>query len=64
MDFKIGDIVHPKNIIPVSNKKNMFDDEEGTVIDIVPYDEHYLVTVRRNRDGETFKAIDFLWEHA
>ena len=64
MTFKIGDIVRPKDMISVSNKQHMFEDEEGTVIDIVPHGEHYFITVKKNSNGDIFKGIDYLWEHA
>ena len=63
MTFKIGDIVRPTDMIPVSNKQNMFEDEEGTIVAITPHGNSFLITVKRNGDGAIFKAIDYLWEH-
>lgn len=64
MDFKVGDSVRPLDIIPVSNKQMMFEHEDGKVIDIIPrIDGHYLLVVKRNRDGAIFKANEYCWEH-
>lgn len=64
MDFKVGDSVRPLDIIPVSNKQMMFENEDGKVIDIIAREDgHYLLIVKRNRDGAIFKANDHLWTH-
>lgn len=64
MNFKLGDKVHPLRIIPVSNKQMMFKDENGIVINIIARENgHYLLVVKRNRDGKTFKANEYCWEH-
>lgn len=63
--MKIGDRVRPKDIIPVSNKKNMFNDETGVITDIFCDNYgHTVITVQRDRDNEVFQAFDFNWENA
>lgn len=65
MTFKIGDSVHPKSVIPVSNKKNMWDDETGTIIGISAWnDGHVVLTVKRDEDGEIFEGMETEWELA
>ena len=63
--MKIGDKVRPKYMIPVSNKKNMFEDETGVITNI-SHDNygHTIITVQRDKDGEDFEAFDFNWEPA
>ncbi len=64
MEFKVGDKVRPLDIIPVSNKQMMFENEDGKVIDIIAREDgHYLLVVKRNRDGKIFKANEYCWEH-
>ena len=54
--MNIGDKVHPTRIIPISNKKNMFEDEIGTVVRITNMeDSNQMITVKRDRDGEIFE---------
>ena len=63
--MKIGDKVRPKHIIPVSNKKNMFENETGVIVDIsLDNYGHTFFTVRRDRDGEIFDAFEWSWEEA
>lgn len=57
--MNIGDKVRPTRIVPVSNKKNMFEDEIGTIVKIE--NGNQMITVKRDRDGEIFKAPDYFW---
>lgn len=69
--MKVGDRVKPTTMIPVSNKKMMFEDEWGSIIEIETrqcdswigdYPPEYFYIVKRERDGAVFKAHERLWE--
>lgn len=63
--MKIGDKVRPMGMVTESNKKHMFDDEIGTIIEATSRDDgHLFFVVKRDRDGEIFKGIDRLWKDA
>ena len=72
--LKVGDRVRPTRMIPVLNKKNMFEDETGVIVGIkvIEYEdcwfdnppEEYSYTVKRDRDGEMFEGHERLWEKA
>ena len=60
--MNIGDKVHPTRIIPISNKKNIFEDEIGTIVRITNMeDSNQMITVKRDRDGEIFEQPDYFW---
>ena len=60
--MNIGDKVRPTRIVPVSNKKNMFEDEIGTIVKIE--NGNQMITVKETEMGKSSKLpTTFGWRY-